>query len=179
LPEEWSQVNATLAMFIARDLDITPCISTNLVSAALFPDMIEGQFDPGDSIDLTPLMPGSPGIAYSISGTAALNMTITVTAELLDGYDWPDSLPDGWTAIDEDTAVFQFVIDGTFDYAQGPPVDDVPVPPAAKPATSPVVTSLPSTGAEGWDGQRSAWLLLALLAAALIATVGGRVARRS
>jgi hypothetical protein len=180
LPDEWRQVNDTLAMFFAEGLNVAPCIETNLVSSSLFPDMIEGLYVFGDSIDLAPILPASPGIAYAISGTASLNMTITVTAELQDGYDWPETLPVGWTAIDEDTAVYRFVIDGTFDYAENPPVADAPVPPLAKPTTSPVVTSLPSTGAmdEG-GGAGSSWLLPALLLLTLMAAGGGRFMRRT
>jgi hypothetical protein len=142
LPTGWIVVDTTAALFEVDDLDANPCASTNLAAPEVFHAMFIDTYEPGDVIDLTPIVPGSPGIAYRVTGTVAPNGTITVTADLHDGYDWPDDLPHGWNEIDEDTAVHSFTIDADFEIVVNPAA------PTIKQATckgdAPVV-SLPGT----------------------------------
>lgn len=51
------------------------------------------------------------GITYSLDGTVARGETVTVTAELSQGYTWESSLPEGWTRVDANTATYQIVLD--------------------------------------------------------------------
>ncbi|MDQ3657492.1 MAG: hypothetical protein M3457_20750, partial [Chloroflexota bacterium] len=82
--------------------------------------MIIDSYEPGAVIDLTPIVPASPGITYRLSGIVAPNETITVTADLHEGYDWPDDPPRGWREVDDDTAIHTFMIDAELEIVVNP-----------------------------------------------------------
>lgn len=51
------------------------------------------------------------GVTYSLDGTVARGATVSVIAELSQGYTWESTLPAGWVRVDADTATFQVVLD--------------------------------------------------------------------
>ncbi len=173
LPGDWVTVNETLAMRVIDGLNADPCVRTNLVSAAFFQSTVES-VEIGEVFDLVPIVPASPGIAYTVSGIGG--GVFTVTAELIDGYDWPDDLPAGWIEIDEDTAIYRFTL--TVDPAGNS--DPEPPTPTGGATSGPavLVTALPVTG----TGPSNAFLPTApmlLLVSLLMAVSGVALRRRS
>jgi hypothetical protein len=174
LPTGWIVVDATAALFEVDNLDRDPCMATSLVATGFFHGVI-GDYNPGETIDLTPIVPASPGITYTVTGIATPGRTITVTAELHDGYDWPDDLPAGWIEVDEDTAIYRFVLAGNGGSDANPDVPAVSAPSTDRAAPAALVTSLPSTGAGPGDAPGSGWVLLvSVLLLAMAALVGRR-----
>jgi hypothetical protein len=142
MPNGWRASDETLALTSTIEIETGSCTATNLVSPQVFHTMIVDSYEPGDVLDLTPIVPASPGITYRISGTVGPDGEITVIADLREGYDWPDDLPSGWRAIDDDTAILSFTIDANLEVFVSP---DTPTVTQATCANGNAAVTLPDT----------------------------------
>jgi hypothetical protein len=107
----WTEVTNTVATY-AVTFRVVAC--TPVLPAAPFvtPATCANGAVSSPSIGL----PGTPGIVYAYAptdlGNGSADVPVTVTAILLDGYEW-GQLPTGWTRVDAATATFRVTLVGT------------------------------------------------------------------